>query len=55
MFGIPILWDSAIRLDESVATGRPMGDGVTPGGFWHYFKEQLHPLVYSHRLLQPVQ
>lgn len=41
MFGIPILWQSVMRLDESVATGRPMGDEVTPGGFWHYFEQ--HP------------
>jgi len=41
MFGIPILWQAVMRLDESVATGRPMGDEVTPGGFWHYFEQ--HP------------
>jgi O-methyltransferase domain len=41
MFGIPILWESVMRLDESVATGRPMGDEVTEGGFWRYFEQ--HP------------
>jgi hypothetical protein len=41
MFGIPVLWQSVVRLDESVATGRPMGDEVTEKGFWHYF--QQHP------------
>ena len=41
LFGIPILWQAVRRLDESVATGRPMGDEVTPGGFWHYFEQ--HP------------
>jgi O-methyltransferase domain len=41
MFGIPVLWQSVMRLDESVATGRPMADEVTEGGFWHYFEQ--HP------------
>jgi hypothetical protein len=41
MFGIPVLWQSVMRLDESVATGRPMGDEITEGGFWHYFEQ--HP------------
>ncbi len=41
MFGIPVLWQSVIRLDESVATGRPMGEEVTDGGLWRYF--ELHP------------
>jgi hypothetical protein len=41
MFGIPVFWQSVMRLDESVATGRPMGDEVTEGGFWHYFEQ--HP------------
>jgi hypothetical protein len=41
MFGIPVLWEAAIRLDKSVANGRPMGDVVTEGGFWSYLKE--HP------------
>jgi hypothetical protein len=41
MFGIPLVWKSAIRLDESVATGNSMGDDVTEGGFWRYFED--HP------------
>jgi O-methyltransferase domain len=41
MFGIPVLWQAVMCLDESVATGRPMGDEVTPGGLWHYFEQ--HP------------
>lgn len=41
MFGIPVLWQAVMRLDESVATGRPMGNEVTPGGFWVYFEQ--HP------------
>jgi hypothetical protein len=41
MFGIPVFWQSVIRLDESVATGHPMGEEVAPGGFWHYFEQ--HP------------
>ena len=31
MFGIPVLWQAVVRLDESVATGRPMGQEVTDG------------------------
>jgi O-methyltransferase domain len=41
MFGIPVLWQSVMRLDESIATGRPMGEEVIEGGLWHYF--ELHP------------
>jgi hypothetical protein len=41
MFGIPLIWKSAIRLDESVATGSSMGDDATEGGFWRYFED--HP------------
>ncbi len=41
MFGIPVFWESVMRLDESIATGRPMGDQVTEGGFWHYLEQ--HP------------
>lgn len=41
MFGIPVLWESVMRLDETIATGRPMGDQVTEGGFWHHFEQ--HP------------
>lgn len=41
LFGIPVFWQSAIRLDESVATGQPMGEEVTEGGLWRYF--ELHP------------
>jgi O-methyltransferase domain len=41
MFGIPLIWKSAIRLDESVATGNPMGNDATEGGFWRYFED--HP------------
>jgi O-methyltransferase domain len=39
MFGIPVLWQSVMRLDESVATGRSMGEEVTPGGPWQYFEQ----------------
>jgi hypothetical protein len=41
MFGIPLIWQSVIRLNDSVATGRPMGNDVTEGGFWRYFED--HP------------
>jgi hypothetical protein len=41
MFGIPLIWKSAIRLNESVATGNSMGDDATEGGFWRYFED--HP------------
>jgi hypothetical protein len=41
MFGITVLWQAAMRLDESIATGRPVGDEVTPEGFWHYLEQ--HP------------
>jgi O-methyltransferase domain len=41
MFEIPVLWQSVMRLDESVATGRPMGEEVTEGGIWHYLEQ--HP------------
>jgi hypothetical protein len=41
MFGIPVLWQSVMRLDESVATGRPMADEVTEGGLWRHFEQ--HP------------
>ena len=43
MFGVPVFWQAVMRLDESVATGRSMGEEVTPGGFWHYFEQ--HPDV----------
>jgi hypothetical protein len=39
MFGNPVFWQSVIRLDESVATGEPMGEKVTPGGLWQYMAE----------------
>jgi hypothetical protein len=39
--GIPLIWKSAIRLDESVATGKSMGDDAAEGGFWRYFAD--HP------------
>jgi hypothetical protein len=39
MFGNPVIWQSVIRLDESVATGEPMGEKVTPGGLWQYLAE----------------
>ena len=35
-FGNPVIWQSVIRLDESVASGEPMGEKVTPGGIWQY-------------------
>ncbi|GAC1363065.1 MAG: methyltransferase [Acidobacteriaceae bacterium] len=38
MFGIPVLWNATVRLDESVRTGEPMADKVTPGGLWRYFE-----------------
>jgi hypothetical protein len=38
-FGNPVIWQSVIRLDESVATGEPMGEMVTPGGIWQYLAE----------------
>jgi len=41
MFGIPVLWQSVMRLNESVATGRPMGEEVTEGGLWRYLEQ--HP------------
>ena len=41
MFGIPVLWQAVVCLDESIATGRPMGQEVTEGGLWHYFEQ--HP------------
>jgi hypothetical protein len=41
MFGIPVLWQSVMRMDESIATGRPMGQEVTPGGVWQYLEQ--HP------------
>jgi hypothetical protein len=41
MFGIPVFWESVMRLDETIATGRPMGDEVMEGGFWHYLEQ--HP------------
>jgi hypothetical protein len=41
MFGIPVLWQSVMRMDESIATGRPMAEEVIEGGLWHYF--ELHP------------
>lgn len=41
MFGIPVFWEAVVRLNESIATGRPMGDEVTNGGFWHYLEQ--HP------------
>jgi hypothetical protein len=41
MFGIPVLWQAAVRLDESVSTGRPMGAEVSDGGLWRYLEQ--HP------------
>ena len=38
-FGNPVIWQSVIRLDESVATGEPMGEKVTPGGIWQSLAE----------------
>jgi hypothetical protein len=39
MFGNPVFWQSVIRLDESVASGEPMAEKVTPGGLWQYLAE----------------
>jgi hypothetical protein len=39
MFGNPVIWQSVIRLDESVVSGQPMGEKVTPGGLWQYLAE----------------
>ncbi|MGA9716881.1 MAG: methyltransferase [Acidobacteriaceae bacterium] len=39
MFGNPVMWQSVIRLDETIATGEPMGEKVTPGGLWQYLAE----------------
>src|SRR3954468_21866350 len=33
MFGIPVFWQSVMRMDESILTECPMGREVTPGGF----------------------
>src|SRR5262249_534166 len=41
MFGNPVFWQAVIRLDTSVATDAPMGEQVTPGGFWKYLAD--HP------------
>jgi hypothetical protein len=39
MFGNPVIWQAVMRLDDSVATGKAMGEQVTPGGFWRYLAE----------------
>jgi O-methyltransferase domain len=41
MFGVPLIWETVIRLNISVATGRAMGNDVAEGGFWRYFED--HP------------
>lgn len=41
MFGIPVILEATLRLDETLATGKAMGDIVAPGGFWSYL--QQHP------------
>jgi hypothetical protein len=39
MFGNPVIWQAVMRLDETVATGAPMAEQVTPGGLWRYLAE----------------
>ena len=41
MFGLPPFWASFGEMEQSVRTGLPVGDKVTPGGLWAYFAE--HP------------
>jgi hypothetical protein len=38
-FGNPVIWQAVMRLDDSVTTGAPMAEQVTPGGFWRYLAE----------------
>jgi hypothetical protein len=37
MFGLPPFWSTFGELEQSVRTGLPVGDKVTPGGLWAYF------------------
>ena len=41
MFGLPPFWATFGELEQSVRTGRPVGDKVAPGGLWAYFAQ--HP------------
>jgi O-methyltransferase domain len=56
LLSIPVFWESIMRLDESIATGRPMGEEVTPGGLWHYFEQ--HPdanEIFNHTMAAKAQ
>ena len=41
MFGLPPFWATFGEMEQSVRTGLPAGDKVTPGGLWAYFAQ--HP------------